>query len=140
LRLMHARDALVRARTGLVNDVRGSVKALGMRMPSCDATAFHKAGAHLPDDLRPCLEPLLHQIVELTALVRGNDEKIEERASADPAVMQVTQVSGVGALTGLAYVAAIEDPNRFPQRRKIGSYLGLWPKLDQSGKTDKRLG
>ena len=55
-------------------------------------------------------------------------------------MIQVTQVAGIGALTGLAFVATIEDPNRFPQTRKIGSYLGMRPKLDQSGKSDKQLG
>lgn len=139
LRLVQARATLVRARTLLVNHVRGSVKTVGERMPACDASTFHKAVDCLPDSLQPMLEPMLKQCGEVTALVRGYDKAISKRAGAEPAVAILTQVPGVGDLTALAFVATIEDPNRFPQARKVGSYLGLRPRLDQSGMSDKQL-
>jgi transposase len=40
--LLHSRDALVSARTQLINHVRGSVKALGARLPGCSAESFHR--------------------------------------------------------------------------------------------------
>ena len=42
-------------------------------------------------------------------------------------------------MTALAYVLTIADPYRFPKSRQLGSYLGLTPKRDQSGKCDKQL-
>jgi len=40
--LIQARDGFVRARTQLINQVRGFAKALGTRMPSCSTEAFPK--------------------------------------------------------------------------------------------------
>lgn len=139
LKLLHARDALVRGRTALVNHVRGAVKAVGSRMPACDSERFHKLAEFLPEPVRLILEPILKQCRELTALIRGYDKAIQERAAADPAVGVLTQVSGIGDLTALAFVAVVEDPHRFPQGRKLASYLGLRPRLDNSGSLNKQL-
>ncbi|WP_420889849.1 transposase [Ensifer aridi] len=43
---------------------------------------------------------------------------------------------GVGALTSLAFVATVEDPQRFGKSLSIGSYIGLTPKRYQSGDRD----
>jgi len=49
------------------------------------------------------------------------------------------QVGGVGPVTALAYVVTIEDPDRFQKSRDVGSYLGMTPRRDQSGDSDKQL-
>src|SRR3972149_7544786 len=49
LALLRARDTLVRARTNLINHVRGAVKAAGGGAPPRSAASLHrKAGLHLP--------------------------------------------------------------------------------------------
>jgi transposase len=45
-------------------------------------------------------------------------------------------IPGVGQLTALAFVAAIDDPSRIRRSRDIGAYLGLVPKRYQSGEVD----
>ncbi len=40
LALLRSRDVLVRARAALVNHVRGSVKAVGQRVPRCSTPAL----------------------------------------------------------------------------------------------------
>ena len=37
-------------------------------------------------------------------------------------------IPGVGQLTALAFVAAIDDPSRIRRSRDIGAYLGLVPR------------
>ena len=56
-----------------------------------------------------------------------------------PVTERLRQVDGVGPLTALAFVLTIEDPQRFKETRDVGAYLGLVPKRDQSGETDKQL-
>ena len=46
------------------------------------------------------------------------------------------QVEGVGALTALAFVLTLENPERFAKSRSVGAYLGLEPAQDQSGDRD----
>ena len=42
-------------------------------------------------------------------------------------------VPGVGPMTALAFTAAIDDPGRFEDSYDVGAYLGLTPRLFQSG-------
>ena len=67
LGVIRTRDAVVRTRTALVSHVRGAVKSFGGRIPKCSTASFPaKAQDHLPDPLRPALEPTLATITELT--------------------------------------------------------------------------
>jgi transposase len=43
---------------------------------------------------------------------------------------------GVGAVVGLTYVAAIDDPGRFSSSKTAGAHFGMTPKRYQSGETD----
>ena len=83
----------------------------------------------------------MKQIGELTALIRGYDKAVvEETAAKDPATAILTQVKGVGALTALAFVSTVEDPGiGFPRPRKIASYLGIRPRLDESGDSQEAI-
>jgi transposase len=45
-------------------------------------------------------------------------------------------IPGVGQLTALAFVAAIDDPSRIRRSRDVGTYLGLVPRRYQSGEVD----
>jgi transposase len=56
------------------------------------------------------------------------------RASA--ACRRLMTIPGVGQLTALAFVAAIDDPSRIRRSRDIGTYFGLVPKRYQSGEVD----
>ncbi len=44
---------------------------------------------------------------------------------------------GIGPITALAYVTAIDDPGRFRKWRNVGAYLGLTPRRYQSGEVDR---
>lgn len=57
-----------------------------------------------------------------------------------PEVERITQIKGVGALTGLAFVLVIEDASRFRRSRSVGAYLGLTSKRDQPGDDDPPRG
>ena len=43
---------------------------------------------------------------------------------------------GVASLTVLAYLATIDDPERFTNSRNVGAYVGLTSRRWQSGKVD----
>ena len=45
-------------------------------------------------------------------------------------------IPGVGQLTALAFVAAIDDPSRIRRSRDVGAYLDLVPRRYQSGDVD----
>lgn len=141
LALLRSRDALVRARTALVNHVRGVVKSSGTRLPACSTHSFaNKAGAFIPEGLRPALEPVLETLGEMNRRIRAYDKRIEELAAESyPETTALRQVSGVGALTALCYVLTLESPERYKNGRAVGAYLGLCPRQSDSGDSEPQL-
>jgi len=141
LAMIKSRQMLVETRTKLVNHVRCIVKGTGERIRSCSSASFHKrARIETPACLWEALSPVIDQIEQLTNTIIELDKQIERIASDKyPETQQLTQVGGVGTLTALAFVLTIEDAGRFAKSRDVGPYLGLTPRRDQSGQTDKQL-
>lgn len=138
--VLRARDALVRARTALINHVRGAVKAAGGERLRAGPDVFGRK-VSVPQELRDALAPVLEQLVQLSQAIGGYDARIEELCQTHyPQTQRLQQVPGVGPVTSLAYVLSIEDPGRFPSSRVVGSYLGLRPARSQSGERDPQLG
>ena len=141
LELIRARDQLVRARTKLINHVRGAVKSVGGRIVKCSAEAFVTRARHqVPAELRIATEPVLDVIVDLTRRIHEMETRVERVALEYPEVERLQQPRGVGALTALAYVLLVEDPKRFKQSRDVGPYFGLVPRLDESSDSSPQLG
>jgi len=141
LAVIRARDAVVAARTRLVNHVRGAVKSWGSRMVRCSPRSFaQRVKSEVPEPLRAALEPLLEVIGEMTQQIKGYDRQIKEACREKyPETELLRQVGGVGVVTALAFVLTLEDPHRFGRSRSVGSFLGLRPGRDKSGAQDPEL-
>jgi transposase len=141
LNVVRARDLLVEARTKLINGVRCLVKGFGARVPKCPSGQFSKhANVHLPAEARPAAAPLLEVIDELSERIHDYDETLEHLAEERyPKTSLLTQISGVGTLTAMAFVLTIEEPERFARSRDVGSYLGLRPRQQDSGERSPQL-
>ena len=138
LAVLRARAALVRARTLLVNHLRGAVKSAGERLPSCSAASLARQVA-VPEGLRSTLDPVLTIIAELTEQIRAYDCQLEALSERHAESAALRQIAGVGTLTSLAFVLTLEDPARFADSRQVGAYLGLTPGTRQSGDSDPQL-
>jgi transposase len=137
---VRSRAQLVRMRTKLVNQVRGSVKIFGHAMPSCSTPNFHvRARAAIPEPLRAALLPLLDVLAKLKETIAHYEDEIERLSQEHPQTAILRQIHGVGPLAALTFVLAIEDPKRFQQGRSVGAYLGLTPSSRQSGASDPKL-
>lgn len=141
LAILVARDGLVEARTKLINSVRSISKSSGTALPSCSAECFHKkAEAEIPDVLKPALIPIVEMIAQVTASIRKYDKDIERLCEEKyPETQRLRQIKGVGPVTSLAFVLVLEDPRRFKSSRKVGAYLGLTPRLDDSSGRKSQL-
>lgn len=136
-----ARDALVRMRTKLVNTVRGMVKCLGERLPSCAARGFlKKTSESIPEELEPAVAPILEVLKRIDEQIKVLDRTVERLAKKYPDVAVISQPPGVGTLTALVFLLTLENKERFKKSRDVASFLGLTPKRDQSGDSDKQLG
>jgi transposase len=139
---LKVREALVRSRVNQMNSVRFLVKSLGLQVPrGVKATAFvRKFRAQAPAADTALVEPLLQMLDALNAQIKQLDAELEQLAAErHPVTQRLRQVDGVGPLTALCFVLTIESPGRFPHTRDVAAYLGLVPRRDQSGLTDKQL-
>jgi transposase len=141
LGVVRTRDVVVRARTALINHVRGAVKSFGGRIPRCSAEAFSaKAGEHIPEPLREGLEPILETIAGLSRQIRYFDKQIDALCDERyPETAVLRQIKGVGPVTALTYRLVLGDPHRFPNSRAVGAYLGLTPRHRDSGEFEPEL-
>jgi transposase len=140
--LIRARAALVRARSLLINTVRGLVKPFGYRVPSCDADGFaNRCREELPGDLWTSLGPMVEQVAQLTQQIQDYEKQIGAvMAEKYPDAAPLRSVFGVGPVTALTFVLTLADPQRFARSRDVGCYLGLRPERSQSGEHDPQLG
>jgi transposase len=141
LAVLRARDALVGTRTKLINTVRGLMKSLGYRLVKCSAESFvKKAKPKVPPELRGALAALLETIEHLNEQLRGYDRQVESLAEKKyPETAVLRQVQGVGPITATAFVLRLGEKQRFRKSREVGPYLGLVPRRDQSGESDRQL-
>ena len=139
---VRVRSALVETRTGLINTARGLAKAMGERLPACDADQMGVEKMQgLPAELAEALAPLLETVESLTERIKEWDQKLEQLAGSEyPETELLRQVSGVGSLIALTFVLTLEDPNRFGKSRDVGCYLGLRPRRSESGERQPQLG
>jgi transposase len=140
--VLRARDALVAARTELINATRGLVKSMGTRLPKCSSPSFaEKVEGTIPAELSDALLPLVRMAAALSDCIRGYDKKIEKLGQEKYGhTALLRQVKGVGPITALAYVLTLENPDRFVKSRDVGPYLGLVPKQEDSGEMQPQLG
>lgn len=138
LALLRSRSALVAARTQLTNHVRGIVKSVGGRLSACSTGVFpKKALDEIPESLRPALMPVLEELGSLNNRIQCLNRELQVLADQRyPETKLLRQVTGVGAITSLAFVLTLEDPGRFEKSRTVGAFLGLVPGRKQSGDCD----
>ena len=132
------RAHVVRQRTRLKNQVHAILaRNLAPTPPVSDL--FGKTGRHwlsrqpLPEDEQASVQALLRQLdfhAHEFALV---DKELAEEALADPRVARLMTIPGVDAIAGISIVAAVGDFSRFDDPDKLVAYVGLNPKVRQSG-------
>jgi transposase len=133
------RDALVRNRVSLINAIRFTLKSLGHPVRNPSSESFHKTVLQdIPADCLPVVQPLLTVLAHVTEQIKAMERDLVRRSKQDyPATQRLQQIAGVGPLTALCFVLKVGDPQRFSRGRDVGAYLGLCPRRDQSGGTDK---
>ena len=94
----------------------------------------------VPESIGEMIAHNVAAIAELTERIKALDTSISRLAAERyPETIYLQQVSGVGPITSLYFVLKVGNPGRFQRTRDIGAFLGLCPKRDQSGDTDKEL-
>lgn len=86
------------------------------------------------------MEASLRQIDFLDAELTLVDRSIAEQVLAWPEVRRIMTIPGMGSTTAAAIMTAIGDIRRFPTPSHLVGYLGLDPRVRQSGSAPARHG
>jgi transposase len=140
--LLWHRHRLVQMRTRVVNQLHAVALNEGLRRKKAlwrgpgraqlESLALAPWASRRRQDLLELLDRLEPAIAELTAAV-------EQEAKRRPEALRLMTHPGVGAITALAFVLIIGEPERFQNGKKLSSYLGLVPAEESSGQR-RRLG
>jgi transposase len=130
----------VRTRTRYISLIRALLRQQGYRVPSGGAEAFptRVRALALPGPLLSLIAPLLAVMRHLNRQFAYSDATIEHVAAHDERVQRLRSVPSIGPVTAAAFVATIDDVQRFPHAHQLEAYLGLVPREASSGDTQRR--
>jgi transposase len=144
-RRLARREQLVRGRTRAKNEIQAVLQRRLEAKPGF-ADLFGVKGRRwladreLPLEERESVDAGLRQIAFLDAEIAAVDKLIARQALDWPEIRRLMTVSGVNLICAASFLAAIGDPSRFMTSRKLVAYLGLDPKVRQSGEAPARSG
>ena len=132
------RAHIVRTRTRIKNQVH-AVLARNLCPTPPVSDLFGKKGRHwlscqdLPADEAASVAALLRQLDFHAGELALVDRELAIEALSDPVVARLMTIPGIDAIAGISIVAAVGDFTRFSDPDKLVSYLGLNPRVRQSG-------
>lgn len=139
-----AREALVTARTQLINATRGWLRTQLLRLPAGTSCTFtkrvRKTALQHPEGLPQFVEHMLVVIDALSDQLAQADKQLKDLAAEHPVCQRLMTIPGVGPVTSLRFVAALDSVERFPHAHAVQSYLGLVPGEDSSSTRKRRTG
>lgn len=137
-RLVARRTHLVRQRTRLKNQVQ-AILARNL-VPTCPhSSLFSGVGRNwlakqaLPADEQRSVKALLRQLDFHNDELKEVETDIAVDAVDDPVITRLMTIPGVNVTVAASIVAAVGDFSRFGSPDRLVSYLGLNPKVRQSG-------
>ncbi|MGN6145708.1 MAG: IS110 family transposase [Mesorhizobium sp.] len=138
------REELIASRTALINCVRGWSRTQLLKIRSGDVVTFPKrareAALKSPSGLPEYVERLLKMVESLTEQIAAANGELEQLASEDPLCQRLMTVPGIGPVSSLRFVAALDDCSRFPTAHAVQGFLGLTPGENSSSQRQQRTG
>src|SRR5436190_1880319 len=144
-RRLQRRAKLVRSRTRAKNECHAVLaRNLKGRPPMSDV--FGKKGRQwlaaleLPADERETVEGCLREVDFLDCEVGLIERELASEALDSEAIRRLLSVPGVSLVSAATFVAVAGDIHRFSSPKKLVSYVGLDPRVRQSGEAPARHG
>jgi transposase len=141
-RLVWVQTATRNCLRSMLRNYGSSIRQLGSGAamnPKIEAEMEALARGGVSDAART-LRPLINLCTQLHVSIRGIDKDLKKRAETNPVTGRFLKIPGVGPICALSFYAAIDEPSRFRRPTDVGPYLGMVPKLKQSGRALRRSG
>jgi transposase len=144
-RRLARREQLVRSRSRAKNEIQAVLQRRLKGRPPCSDLFGVKgrqwlAGLELPGEERESVDAGIRHIEFLDAEITAVERLIAQQALAWPEIRRLMTVPGVNLVCAASLMAAVGSADRFLTSRRLVAYLGLDPKVRQSGEAPARSG
>jgi transposase len=144
-RRLARREQLVNSRSRSKNEIHAVLQRRLQGKPPCSDRFGVKgrawlAGLELPPEERESVDAGIRHVEFLDSEIAAVERLIAQQALSWPEIRRLMTVPGVNVICAASFIAAVGDPNRFLTSRKLVAYLGLDPKVRQSGEAPARSG
>jgi transposase len=146
--LLSTRESIVRQRVAMEAFVRSMFVARGGRLNRSKSQTKlrenisfalellkEKNGVDLSDEVLP----LADLCCGMRQYAENLDTRLNDHARSNALCRRFMEISGIGPLSALSFYSAICDPYRFKRNADIGPYLGMVPRVRQSGQSAYHL-
>jgi len=119
--------------------LRGTLRGFGLKVGKTTPRRFAGRVKDLVvghASLEAIAEALLTVHAVLLREFNGFERRVRTMARHDAKTRLLMSTPGVGAIVGLTFASAIDDPARFKSSKRVGAHFGMTPKKYQSGETD----
>ncbi len=139
---LKARKGLVDDQTSQSNRIRGLLRAHGIKVGVVSNGRFVGHVRRLVEEREPelmiAIAPLLALWLQTRQLLKELTKQVVTLSKQDERCQRLMSVPGVGPLVSSAFIATIDDPDRFSRGDQVSAYIGLVPSIQQSGETQYR--
>jgi transposase len=126
--LLNHRKTLQRKTLDLENEIRGTLKAFGLKVGKVSRGRFAARVRKLVAD-RPRLRAATEPMLRARAAVMVEFDRLHRMVLAvvrgDSLCRRLMTVPGVGPITALAFKTGVDVPERFAKSKTVGAHFGL---------------
>ncbi len=141
--LLVNRKWLIEKRTGITNQIRGTIRSFGYKMGQTSGPRFEARVLELLEndpELLTYVQPMLRMRQSVRAELETLDAMLLNMVRSDPVCRRLMTIHGIGPINALAFVTAIDNPHNFAKSQSVGAFLGLTPSKYASGELDRNGG
>lgn len=145
--LHRIRERIIKARTALVNEIRGLLSEYGIVLPqsltkfrALIVSKLQNEQAKLTALSTEVFWQLYDEFLSLEKRLAYYDEKLAAIGRAHPECQRLQTIPGIGPISATAILAAVSDATQFKNGRQFAAWLGLVPREHSTGGKPRLLG
>lgn len=140
--ILGARQTILKTSKMIRSSIHGLLRSHGIKVGQVSEGLFAERVLQLCDAYAPALRGSLSAMLETWWIAvqkaKALKKAIDEMCQKNAVSQRFQSIPGIGPLISTAYQATIDDPHRFKRAEEIADYLGLAPRIYQSGDVERR--
>ena len=138
--LLGCRKLVVRKLVDVENEIRGTLRAFGLKVGSVSRGRFAARVMTLADQADALIAELVLRLLAVRGALLVEYRRMHllviKATLADPVCRRLMTIPGVGPIAALAFRTGVDDPQRFKRSRTVAAHFGMTPRRFQSGEID----